>query len=78
MQQQFAQYGMGNVPAETLEKYAKEILSDSNNRQRLAQQSLEFKVYNAIKDNVTLDEKDVTIDEFRALFAPAAEEAAAE
>jgi trigger factor len=78
VQQQFAQYGMGNVPAETLEKYAKEILSDSNNRQRLAQQSLEFKVYNAIKDNVTLDEKDVTIDEFRALFAPAAEEAAAE
>ena len=76
VQQQLAQYGMANAPAELLEKYADEMLKDQNNRQRLAQQTLDFKVYNAIKDNVTLDNKDVTVEEFQALFMPA--EAAAE
>lgn len=70
-QQQFAQYGMANVPEETLERYAKEIVADEKSRRRLAEQSLDYKVFNAIRENVTLDEKDVTIDEFRALFAPA-------
>ncbi|MDE6010174.1 MAG: trigger factor [Muribaculaceae bacterium] len=70
VQQQLAQYGMANAPAEMVEKYAQELLKDQNARQRMAQQSLDFKVFNAIKDNVTLDEKDVTVDEFRALFAP--------
>ena len=75
-QQQFAQYGMANVPEETLEKYAKEILSDEKARRRMIDQALDFKIFNAIRDNVTLDNKDVTIDEFRALFAPVAEEGA--
>ncbi|MDE7463147.1 MAG: trigger factor [Muribaculaceae bacterium] len=75
-QQQFAQYGMANVPEETLEKYAKEILADEKSRRRLADQALDFKIFNTVRENVTLDDKDVTIDEFRALFAPAAEEAA--
>lgn len=78
VQQQLAQYGMANAPAEMLEKYAGEMLKDQNNRQRMAQQSLDFKVFNAIKDNVTLDDKDVTVDEFRALFTPVVDEAAAE
>lgn len=71
VQQQLAQYGMANAPAEMLDKYAGELLKDENHRQRMAQQSLEFKVFNAIKDNVNLDNKDVTVDEFRALFTPA-------
>lgn len=71
VQQQLAQYGMANVPAEMLDKYAAEVLKDQNQRQRMAQQSLEFKVYNAIKDNVSLDDKEVSVDEFRALFTPA-------
>ena len=67
---------MANVPEETLEKYAKEILADEKSRRRLADQALDFKIFNTVRENVTLDDKDVTIDEFRALFAPAAEEAA--
>lgn len=70
VQQQLAQYGMANAPAEMVEKYAQEVLKDNNNRQRMAQQSLDFKVFNVIKDNVTLDDKDVTVEEFRTLFAP--------
>lgn len=71
VQQQLAQYGMANAPAEMLEKYANEMLKDENQRQRMAQQSLDFKVYNAIRDNVTLDDKEVGVEEFRTLFAPA-------
>lgn len=69
-QQQFAQYGMANVPAETLDRYAKEILSDERARRRMAEQSLDFKVFDTIRENVTLDEKNVNLEEFRALFAP--------
>lgn len=71
VQQQFAQYGMANVPAEMLDKYAQDFLKDEKARRRIAEQALDFKVFNTIRENVTLDEKDVTMDEFRALFAPA-------
>ncbi|MBD5370794.1 MAG: trigger factor [Bacteroides sp.] len=77
-QQQFAQYGMANVPAETLDKYARQIISDEKVRRRMAEQSLEFKVFNAVRDAVSLDEKPVTVEEFRALFAPAETAEAAE
>ena len=39
----------------------------------MADQAMEFKMFNAIRDNVTLDEKKVSIPEFQALFAAAAE-----
>lgn len=79
VQQQLAQYGMANAPKEMVEKYAQEILKDEKNVQRLAQQSMDFKVFNAIKENVSLDEKDVNVEEFRTLFASeVGEEAAAE
>ena len=32
-----------------------------------------MKLFAAIRDAVTLDEKEVSVDEFNALFAPAAE-----
>lgn len=73
--QQFAQYGMANVPDETLDKYAQEMLKDEKAARRMAEQSLEFKVFNAVRDNVTLDDKKVSVAEFQALFAPAAENA---
>lgn len=71
VQQQFAQYGMSNVPQEQLEKYAQEMLKDEKVARRMGDQALEYKVFNAIRENVTLDNKDVTVPEFQALFAPA-------
>lgn len=71
--QQFAQYGMANVPEETLDKYAQEMLKDEKVARRMADQAMEFKVFNAIRDNVTLDDKKVSVVEFQALFAPATE-----
>lgn len=68
---QFAQFGMTNVPDDALEKYGKDILADEKSARRIADQALDLKVYNAIKENTATDDKSVTIDEFRNLFVPA-------
>lgn len=72
---QFAQYGMANVPEEQLSRYAEEMLKDEKTARRMADQAMESKVFNAILDNVTLDNKKVSVAEFQTLFAPAAEAA---
>lgn len=41
----------------------------------LTQNALTRKVFEVIKENVSLDNKDVTVEEFRRLFAPAQAEA---
>lgn len=69
VQQQLAQYGMANAPEETLEKYGKEMLKDDKIKTQLADQALNFKMFTTIHDAVTLDQKEVNVDEFRALFA---------
>lgn len=67
--QQFAQYGMANVPEDMLEKYAKEILENKEYRQQIVQQSVDNKLYAAIKNAVTLEEKTINVEGFNALFA---------
>lgn len=69
--QQFAQYGMTNVPDDTLEKYAKEMIGNENYRQNLINRAVEEKLFAAIKNAVTLEEKTVTAKEFNALFEAA-------
>ena len=71
--QQFAQYGMASVPDDAIDRYANEILKDEKAAQQVARQTADMKLFAAIRDAVTLDEKEVSVDEFNALFAPAAE-----
>lgn len=73
-QQQFAQYGMASVPTEVLDKYTAEILKDKRYHNQLVSQALDIKLFDSIKEAVTTDDKKVTVEEFNALFAPAAEE----
>lgn len=65
--QQFAQYGMSNLSDDVYADYAKRMLADKNSRARLAQQVGLLKIFEAIRNAVTIDNKDVTIDEFKAL-----------
>lgn len=65
---QFRQYGMATIPDEQLEQYAKEILKKEDERKRLAEKLFEDKVVNYIKENIKLDTKDVTTEEFNKLF----------
>ena len=66
--QQFAQYGMSNVPDEYVEKYAKDFLDNKEYRQRLIDKAVDDKLFAAIKEVVTVTDKAVSVDEFNALF----------
>ena len=70
---QFAQYGMTNAPEDAVEHYANEILKDEKARSSVYRQTSDMKLFNAIRASVSLDEKDVTVDEFNELFRAEAE-----
>ena len=69
--QQFAQYGMANVGDEIVDKYANDILKDKKAAENIYGQTRDMKLYAAIKEAVTCDDKNVTVEEFNALFTPA-------
>lgn len=64
---QFAQYGMANVPDEYVEKAADEQMKKRENIDSLVERALDVKLVAAYKQIVTLDEKQVSIDEFNKL-----------
>lgn len=67
--QQFAQYGMGNMPDDVIERYAKEnILSNKNYRQELVTRAVEEKLYAAVRTTAKVTEKTITAKEFEKLF----------
>jgi trigger factor len=69
IRQQFIQYyGIAEVPADMLEKYAKESLSHEEDRNKYAESLHENKVYEFIRKTVKLDTKDVTLEKFNKLF----------
>ncbi|MDA3952241.1 MAG: trigger factor [Bacteroidales bacterium] len=65
---QFAQYGLGNLPDEQLEQYAKEILKKDDEKRKLYEKKFEDKVVDLIKNSVKLDTKEVTVEEFQKLW----------
>lgn len=64
---QFAQYGMTGMDDETISTFAKNILDDKNYRQKLVEQVGDIKLFNIIKAAVSLDEKTVSLDEFKKI-----------
>jgi trigger factor len=70
-QSQFAQYGMTNLPDDVLDKYGRDILNDPKSREHVVNQAVDMKLYYAIRENVTIDNKTVSVQQFNELFAPA-------
>ena len=66
--QQFAQYGMTNVPDEFLENYSQEMLKSKESRAQLIDRATEAKIQEAIKNAVKLDVKEISTEEFGKLF----------
>ncbi|MBR5087155.1 MAG: trigger factor [Muribaculaceae bacterium] len=66
--QQFAQYGIGNVPDETLDRYAGELMENKDYAKEINRRAFEDKVFSTIRDKVSLTEKTVSVDEFNKLF----------
>ena len=66
---QFAQYGMINVPDEVLSNYANDMLKKQDQAESLLNRSVENKLAVALKDVVTLNHKEISVEDFNKLFA---------
>ncbi len=60
----FFGYNMNIPVSDYLETYAKEQLKDQNYRSRMLNMAIETKVINALKNMVTIEEKELLIDDF--------------
>ena len=67
--QQFAQYGMTNLPDDVIDNYANKMLDEAKTREQIVERAFDDKFYAMLKDAVTLEEKNVSVDEFNALFS---------
>ncbi len=66
-QAQFAQYGMPAAPADMLENYGKQILSDKEQSQKIYEKLYEVKVVEAVKGKIKIAEKAVSSEDFAKL-----------
>lgn len=65
---QFAQYGMLSVPEDVLDNYAKDMLKNKQTLQNILDRAVEEKLAGWLKEQVELDVKEVSADEFNKLF----------
>jgi trigger factor len=66
--QQFAQYGMTNIPDDVLENYAAEQLKKRENVDQFVDRAVEQKLIVALKGVVKLNTKEITLDEFNKMM----------
>jgi len=65
---QFAQYGMRNLPQEYVSKYASDILQNKEERRRIVEKKFEDKVVAVAKEQLKVEDKEVSAKEFDKLF----------
>ena len=65
---QFAQYGMLSVPDDVLANYAKDILKNKQTLQNVIDRAVEEKLAAWLKEQVELDVKEISADEFNKLL----------
>lgn len=66
-QAQFAQYGMPSAPEDMLAGYAKQILENKEQGQKIFEKLYEQKVVEAVKSKIKVSEKAVSADDFANL-----------
>ena len=64
---QFAQYGMPSAPDDMLEGYAKQILENKEQSQKIYEKLFEVKVVAAVRGKIKVTEKAVTSEQFAEL-----------
>jgi trigger factor len=65
---QFAQYGINNMPEEQIDAFAVNMLKREGEARRMIEKAMEDKVISYVRDNVTINSKEVTTEEFNKLF----------
>lgn len=68
---QLSQYGPNSLSAGIIEHYAQEVMKDRKNRDTFERNALNKKVFDVIKENVTLNNKELSLDDFKKLYAGA-------
>jgi trigger factor len=68
VRQQFAQYGMNNVPDDVLEQYADEQLKKKENIEGMVERAIDVKLMQALKPMVKLNTKKVSFEEFNKMM----------
>ena len=71
IRQQFAQYGMNNIPEDVLENYAAEQIKKRENIDQFVDRAIDQKLTAALKGVVKLNTKEVTLDEFNKMMQEA-------
>ena len=66
-QGQFAQYGLPTAPEDMLDNYAKKILEDREQGQKIYEKLYEMKVVEDVKSKIKVTEKAVSAEEFAKL-----------
>lgn len=64
---QFAMYGLNDVPAEQLNQYAESILANEKEGRRIVEKTEQDKVIGYIRSVVTLDEKEISIEDLQKM-----------
>lgn len=65
---QFAQYGMLSIPEDILENYSKEMLKKKETVEGLINRAVEAKLASALKTQVTLEHKTISVQDFNKMF----------
>ena len=64
---QFAMYGLNDVPEEQLNSYAESILANEKEGRRIVEKTEQDKVIGYVKSVVTLEEKEISIEDLQAM-----------
>lgn len=73
---QFAQYGMMNLPEEMVENYANDMLKNKDNARNLLDRAMENKIIDVLKTKLGVEEKTISLDDFRKFFEKEEDKAA--
>lgn len=65
---QFAQYGMLSVPEDVLSNYAKNMLKNKQTLENILERTAEEKLAKWLREQITIDVKEVSTEEFAKLF----------
>ena len=67
-QQQLSQYGIYNAPEDLIKQQAERFMQDERARDAIHEHALDNKFYAAVKEAVKVNEKTISVEDFRKLY----------
>ena len=67
-QQQLSQYGIYNAPDDLIRQQAERYMQDDRAREMIQEHAIDNKFFAAVKESVKVNEKTISVDDFRKLY----------